>query len=45
MFEQLNANNCKCGKEHIFTSKVIVEKSAIDRLPIILKRQILIALL
>lgn len=36
MFEKVNKKNCKCGKEHIFTSKVITEKGAINKLPLIL---------
>ena len=36
MFEKINKKNCKCGKEHIFTSKVITEKGAINKLPLIL---------
>ena len=37
MFNQLSPTNCPCGKEHKFTSKIIVEKGAINKLPIILK--------
>ena len=37
MFTKLSKYNCKCGKEHIFTSKAIIEKGAIDKLPIIFK--------
>ena len=37
MFNQLSPTNCPCGKEHKFTSKVIVEKGAINKLPILLK--------
>lgn len=37
MFDNLSEKNCPCGKEHIFTSKVIVEKGAIKKLPSILK--------
>jgi len=37
MFENLNAKNCPCGREHIFTSKVVAEKGAINKLPCILE--------
>lgn len=37
MFNQINDKKCICGKEHIFTSKVIIEKGAINKLPLILK--------
>lgn len=37
MFNQLSPTNCPCGKEHSFTSKVIVENGAINKLPILLK--------
>ena len=48
MFGNLSTSNCACGKEHIFTSKVIAESGAINRLPEILdeisaKRVFLIA--
>ena len=36
MFNQLSPTNCPCGKEHSFTSKVITEKGAINKLPFIL---------
>jgi len=37
MFGNLSEKNCLCGKEHIFTSKVVTEKGAINKLPSILK--------
>ena len=37
MLEKFRSNSCRCGKEHIFTSKVIIEKGAIEKLPEILK--------
>ena len=37
MFEKVNEKNCQCGKQHIFTSKVITEKGAINKLPLILR--------
>ncbi len=37
MFENVSQKNCLCGKEHIFTSKVITEKGAIKKLPLILE--------
>ena len=37
MFGNLSEKNCLCGKEHIFTSKVVTEKGAINKLPLILK--------
>ncbi|MBQ4119926.1 MAG: sn-glycerol-1-phosphate dehydrogenase [Clostridia bacterium] len=37
MFEKISQKNCLCGKEHIFTSKVITEKGAIKKLPLILE--------
>jgi len=37
MFEKANEKNCQCGKQHIFTSKVITEKGAINKLPLILR--------
>lgn len=30
--------NCKCGKQHIFTSEVIVKEGAILELPRLLKQ-------
>ncbi len=33
MFKTLNENNCVCGRQHAFTSKVIAEKGAILKLP------------
>lgn len=37
MFSQISEKNCLCGKEHKFTSKVIIEKNAINQLPLIFK--------
>lgn len=37
MFRELSERNCLCGKEHIFTSKVIIEKGAINNLPLIME--------
>ena len=37
MFNKISAEKCACGKEHIFTSKVFVEKGAINKLPSIIK--------
>ncbi len=37
MFENVSEKNCLCGREHIFTSKVITEKGAIKKLPLILE--------
>lgn len=37
MFDNLSEKNCVCGKEHLFTSKIITEKGAINKLPLILK--------
>lgn len=37
MFDNLSEKNCLCGKEHIFTSKVVTEKNAINKLPVILE--------
>jgi len=36
MFENVSEKNCLCGKEHIFTSKIVAEKGAINKLPLIL---------
>ena len=36
MFENINSKNCPCGKDHEFTSKILIEKGAIDRLPLVL---------
>lgn len=33
MFENISKNSCPCGKEHSFTSKILVKKDAIYRLP------------
>ncbi|MEE0946345.1 MAG: sn-glycerol-1-phosphate dehydrogenase [Acutalibacteraceae bacterium] len=38
MFEKLNKNNCRCGKAHTFTSKIVIENGAINRLPDILEQ-------
>ena len=37
MFKQINSTDCICGKQHIFTSKTVIEKGAINKLPQILK--------
>lgn len=37
MFENLKTQGCPCGKEHVFSSKVIIEKGAIERLPLALE--------
>ena len=37
MFGNLKEKNCLCGKEHKFTSKIITEKGAINKLPLLLK--------
>ena len=37
MFNKINERDCICGKEHIFTSKVIIEKGAINKLPLVIK--------
>lgn len=37
MFGNLKDKNCLCGKEHKFTSKIITEKGAINKLPLLLK--------
>ena len=37
MFNNISERDCICGKEHVFTSKVIIEKGAINRLPSIFK--------
>ncbi len=37
MFQQINSTNCMCKKPHIFTSKIVVEKGAINKLPQILE--------
>ena len=36
MFEKVSEKNCPCGKEHIFSSKVVMGKGAINQLPEIL---------
>ena len=36
MFENVSEKNCLCGKEHIFSSKIVTEKGAIKKLPFIL---------
>lgn len=33
MFDKLNTKTCPCGKEHIFESKIVTEKGAINKLP------------
>ena len=30
--------NCKCGKQHIFTSEVIVKEGALSELPRLMKQ-------
>lgn len=41
MFENLKEKGCICGKEHIFTSLIVAEKGAIERLaPILEERKI-----
>ena len=37
MFGALRTEGCPCGKEHAFTSKVIIERNAIERLPALLE--------
>lgn len=37
MLDIFNSSNCPCGKEHIFTSKVIIEKGAINNIPSIME--------
>ena len=37
MFEKISENNCPCGREHKFTSKVIIENGAISRLAEVIK--------
>lgn len=37
MFGNLSEKSCLCGREHIFTSKVVAEKGAIKKLPGILE--------
>lgn len=36
MFENVSEKNCPCGKEHIFSSKVVTGKGAVNKLPEIL---------
>ena len=36
MLEKISEKNCLCGKEHNFTSKVVAEKGAVNKLPAIL---------
>mgnify|MGYP003322977654 CR=1 FL=1 len=36
MFEKVSEKNCPCGKEHIFSSEVVTEKGAVNKLPEIL---------
>jgi len=33
MFDMLNKDNCKCGKEHKFSSQIVIENKAIQKLP------------
>ncbi|MBR4761964.1 MAG: iron-containing alcohol dehydrogenase, partial [Clostridia bacterium] len=37
MFEKISENSCPCGREHKFTSKVIIENGAISRLAEVIK--------
>ncbi len=37
MFNNISERDCICGKEHIFTSRVIIEKAAINKLPSVLE--------
>ncbi|MBO5021430.1 MAG: sn-glycerol-1-phosphate dehydrogenase [Clostridia bacterium] len=37
MYDIFNSANCPCGKEHIFNSRVLVKKGAINELPDIIK--------
>ena len=37
MFKNISEKNCLCGKQHTFTSKVITQKGAINKLPLILE--------
>ena len=39
MFENLKEKGCICGKEHIFTSLIVAEKGAVERLPLILEER------
>lgn len=41
MFSELSERNCLCGKEHIFNSRVLVKKGAINELPDIIKESCL----
>lgn len=36
MFDMLSKENCSCGKEHKFSSQIIIEKGAIKQLPSVL---------
>ena len=38
MFSQIDSKECICGKEHSFSSKVVIEKGAIKKLPFILEK-------
>ena len=37
MLEAVNKHSCPCGREHVFTSRVVTEKGAINCLPQILR--------
>ena len=37
MFEGLSEKQCSCGKEHVFSSKIILENGAVRKLPGVLK--------
>ena len=37
MFENIKTSGCVCGKEHIFTSKVIAGSGAIEQLPAVIE--------
>ena len=39
MFKHIQTHSCPCGREHIFTSKIILERGAIHRLPSLLKEE------
>ena len=39
MFEGLSERHCACGKEHVFTSKIISESGAIRKLPAVLEER------
>lgn len=39
LFENIKESSCSCGKEHNFSSLVLIEKNAVDKLPTVLKEQ------